>query len=280
MSPDPISPSTARRSVWDDVFDVHHLVDRPDLGVVEMTVPVGASGKDHQHTRSREFFRVLRGTLTLSLGSREVLVQAGSGIEITAGTRHQVRNDGTEPVQVLVISSPRVADSSRRRSRGVGPQRGDARVVGTHLRRTRSGDLPDVVAFEEARDTSQFLGQGGLDWHRHVLGDPDMEHWVLVDRLDRVVAFGILAGLSHRDSVEVRRTVVAPAGRGQGLGRLLLRKLLEQALASPTVSRIWLDVSADNARARSLYRTYGFVEQPAPPDAVVLDDGIYMVLTR
>src|SRR5690606_12085271 len=105
--------------------------------------------------------------------------------------------------------------------------------------------------------TQQFLGQGGLDWHQEVLGDPDMEHWVLVDRLDRVVAFGILAGLSRPDVVEIRRMVVAPEGRGQGLGRLLLRSLLEQALASPRVQRVWLDVSADNTRARSLYRALG-----------------------
>lgn len=57
---------------------------------------------------------------------------------------------------------------------------------------------------------------------------------------------------------------------------MLLRLLLEQALADAKVSRVWLDVSEDNTRARSLYRTVGFVERPAPPEAVLLENGIYM----
>src|SRR5690606_5077643 len=101
-------------------------------------------------------------------------------------------------------------------------------------------------------------------------------HWVLVDRLDHVVAFGVLAGLREPGAVELRRMVVAREGRGQGLGRLLLRHLLEQALARPQVSTVWLDVGSDNVRARSLYRNFGFEEKPAPPGAVLLEDGLYM----
>lgn len=276
MSPDPIGRSTARHSVWDDVCDAYHLVDRSDLGVVEEVVPPGAGGRPHQHARSREFFYVLAGEATMVLGPREVRVTEGSGVEVPAGTRHQVRNDGPVELRLLVVSSPRVADSGRRRgSRPLARDRSGP-VVGSHLRRTRYGDLKAVVSFEQEPDTQPFLGQGGLDWHERALTDPDMEHWVLVDRLDRVVAFGILAGLSRPDTVEIRRMVVAPEGRGQGLGRLLLRQLLEHALASPEVRRVWLDVSADNTGARSLYRSMGFVEKPTPADVTLLEDGVYL----
>lgn len=276
MSPDPIRRGTARHSVWDDVCDAYHLVDRADLGVVEEVVPPGASGRPHQHARSREFFYVLCGEATVVLGPREVQVPEGSGVEVPAGTRHQVRNEGAEELRMLVVSSPRVADSGRRRrSRPIARDRSGL-VVGSHLRRTRHGDLKAVVSFEEEPDTLPFLGQGGLDWHQKALTDPDMEHWVLVDRLDRVVAFGILAGLSSPDTVEIRRMVVAPEGRGQGLGRLLLRQLLEHALVDPQVRRVWLDVSADNTGARSLYRSMGFVEKPTPAGVTLLEDGVYM----
>ena len=170
-----------------------------------------------------------------------------------------------------------------RHRRDVGParpaQQRDRRggiVVGSYVRRTRPRDLESVVEIEDATDTRQWVGQGGMDWHKEVMHDPDMEHWVLVDRLDRVYAFGILAGLREPGAAELRRMVVAPEGRGQGLGRLLLRHLLEQALARSQVTRVWLDVGADNLRARSLYRSFGFVEKAAPPGAVLHDNGVYM----
>lgn len=276
MSPDPINRATARRSVWDDVSEAFHLLDRADLGVVEQVIPPGTQGRPHQHARSREFFYVLAGEATFALGPREVRVPAGSGVEVPAGTRHRVRNDGAEELRLLVVSSPRVADSGRRRGPRPLARDRSGLVVGSHLRRTRHADLKVVLAFEEEPDTSRFLGEGGQGWHESVLADPEKEHWVLVDRLDRVVAFGVLAGLSRPDAVEIRRMVVAPEGRGQGLGRLLLRGLLEHALADPAVRRVWLDVSADNTGARSLYRSMGFAEKQAPAGATLLEDGVYM----
>lgn len=278
MSPDPVDASTARHAVWDEVCDAYHLLDRQDLSVVQQVVPPRTETPQHAHHRSRQFFYLLSGSLTVALGRHEHELSPGAGLEVPARTGHHVHNDSDEPAVVLVISSPRVGGSQRVRAGGPRPD-GQGRsgpLVASHLRPTRRGDLDDVIAFEEARDTRRFLGQGGRPWHEGVLTDPDMEHLVLVDRLDRVVAFAILAGLSGHRAVEIRRMVVAPEGRGQGLGRMLLRLLLEQALADPQVSRVWLDVSEDNTRARSLYRTFGFVERPAPPDARLLDNGIYM----
>jgi mannose-6-phosphate isomerase-like protein (cupin superfamily)/ribosomal protein S18 acetylase RimI-like enzyme len=275
MAAEPISPETARRATWDDECMAYYLLDRSDLSVVQELLPPGARARAHAHDRTRQFFYVLRGAGTMMLGPRTLSIPAGSGLEVPPRVRHQLRNDGEEDLEVLVVSSPRVSGSPHGRPR---PQRRDpgTLVVGSYVRRTRRSDLDAVVRIEAASDTSQWLGQGGWPWHEQVLQDPDMEHWVLVDRLDRVVAFGILAGLREPGAVELRRTVVAREGRGQGLGRLLLRHLLEQALARPQVSTVWLDVGSDNVRARSLYRSFGFKEKPAPPGAVLLENGLYM----
>ncbi|ANS80701.1 Mannose-6-phosphate isomerase [Serinicoccus hydrothermalis] len=275
MAPDPISRQTARQSTWHEVCQAYHLVERADLTVVHEHMPAGSAGRPHSHQRSRQFFYVLAGTGTMTLGQREVPVPADSGIEVPPRTHHFMRNDGEDDLEMIVVTTPRASGTPHVREQPLGRDRGGL-VVGSHLRHTRSGDLSTVVRFEEAMDTSPFLGQGGLDWHTSALGDPDLEHWVLVDRLDRVIAFGILVGVGGGDTVEIRRMVVAPEGRGQGLGRLLLRQLLEHALANPRVHRVWLDVSADNTRARSLYRAVGFVEKDAPADATLLDNGVYM----
>lgn len=273
---EPVSPETARRATWDDACTAYYLLDRGDLSVVQELLAPGTSTRTHAHDRSRQFFHVLRGEATITLGPRTFTLPTGSGIEVPPRVRHQLRNKGDEDLEVLVISSPRVSGGGRGRARAQQRDRRGGIVVGSYVRRTRPRDLESVVEIEEATDTRQWVGQGGMDWHKEVMHDPDMEHWVLVDRLDRVYAFGILAGLREPGAAELRRMVVAPEGRGQGLGRLLLRHLLEQALARPQVTRVWLDVGADNLRARSLYRSFGFTEKEAPPGAVLLENGLYM----
>lgn len=275
MAAEPISPETARRATWDDECTAYLLLDRSDLSVVQELLPPGARTRAHAHDRSRQFFYVLRGSATMMLGPRTVTIPGGSGLEVPPRVRHQLRNDGDEDLEVMVVSSPRISGNPHRRPQA--PRRDSGKlVVGSYVRRTRPSDLDNVVRIEAASDTSQWLGEGGLAWHEQVLQDLDMEHWVLVDRLDRVFAFGILAGLGQPGAVELRRMVVAGEGRGQGLGRLLLRHLLEQALARPQVSTVWLDVGSDNVRARSLYRSFGFEEKPAPPGATLLENGLYM----
>ena len=278
MAPEPVSPETARRSTGEGQGLAWQLVDRADLSVVQELIPPGGGVAAHAHDRSRQFFHVLRGECTAVVGGRTILVQEGCGLEVPPRTRHAIRNDSEEDLELLVVSSPRVA-RTHTHARGGSRERSPL-VVGSYLRRTRRSDLQRVADIEAALDTQQWIGEGGLAWHEKVLGDPDMEHWVLVDRLDRVVAFGVLAGVSTPGVVEIRRMVVAPEGRGQGLGRILMRHLLEEALAGSPTTRVWLDVGEDNTRARSLYRTLGFVEKPPPPDAVLLDNGLYMEWSR
>lgn len=274
MAPDPISRETARRSTWDASCTAWHLLERSDLAVDQELLPPGGSTRTHSHERSRQFFYVLRGTATVLLGPRTTVVAAGSGVEVPPRVRHEVRNETEDDLEMLVVSAPRVVGSAQR-GRPLARSHGGV-VLGSYLRRTRPADLRTVVDLEEALDTRQWIGEGGIEWHAEVLEDPDMEHWVLVDRLDRVVAFGVLAGVGRPGPVELRRMVVAPEGRGQGLGRLLLRQLLEHVRARPEVTKVWLDVGADNTRAHSLYRAFGFVERPAPPWATLLENGLYL----
>lgn len=275
MTPEPISPQNARATTWHEVCTAWDLVDRSDLTVVQELMPAGTAANPHSHERSRQFFYVLRGEGTLMVGARPVALPAGSGLEVAARTEHHMRNDSDEDLEFIVVTTPRDAGHKHVRPEPT-RDRGDL-VVGSYLRPTRDSDLPAVVAIEQAQDTARWLGTGGLEWHQQVLADLDTEHWALVDRLDRVVAFGILADHGQAGSLELRRMAVAPAGRGQGLGRVLVRKLLEQALVRPQVERIWLEVNGANTRARSLYRAFGFVEHPAPQGTTISEDAVYLV---
>ena len=64
---------------------------------------------------------------------------------------------------------------------------------------------------------------------------------------------------SGRTAGRVYSIAVAPAGRGTGGGRAMLRALLD-ALSVRGADRVYLEVRADNDPAITLYRTEGFVE--------------------
>jgi len=61
---------------------------------------------------------------------------------------------------------------------------------------------------------------------------------------------------------------VAPAHRGQGLGRALLDALLERARAIPDLTQVLLGVSASQTAAKQLYTSLGFECFGREPDAL------------
>ena len=71
--------------------------------------------------------------------------------------------------------------------------------------------------------------------------------------------------------VELVRIVVDRPG--QGLGTAALRRVVELAFGELGASRLWLDVFADNARARRVYERQGFREERRLEAAVARQDG-------
>jgi ribosomal-protein-alanine N-acetyltransferase len=80
--------------------------------------------------------------------------------------------------------------------------------------------------------------------------------WVLVVD-DATAGYGILsmgAGEAH-----VLNVCVGPRWRGQGLGRYLMRRLLDSARWNGA-ERVFLEVRPSNVNARTLYESIGFRE--------------------
>lgn len=71
------------------------------------------------------------------------------------------------------------------------------------------------------------------------------------------------------DETELLTLATAPEAQRQGLARSLLREWLSETLAK----RAFLDVSADNPRARRLYEKLGFVEYGRRRDYYARSDG-------
>ena len=68
-----------------------------------------------------------------------------------------------------------------------------------------------------------------------------------------------MVALDAADEGEILNLAVAPSGRRHGLGRALVRDILD-ALARRGVRHVYLEVRESNAPARALYGAHGFQE--------------------
>ncbi len=102
--------------------------------------------------------------------------------------------------------------------------------------------------------------------------------WALIEDGGAFAAFGqcyIRVGRCH-----FGRLAVSPTLRGRGFGTALIRDLARWGTAEFATDSLSLFVSADNVRARDLYRRLGFFELPYPDPSFPTHDFIYMVATR
>lgn len=106
MIPIPTVASTKNHYTWGDACDGWHLVKAAALSVVEERMPPGSCEVRHWHARARQFFYVLSGTLRLEVEGATHDLGPGGGLELPSGTAHQARNEGSDDVRFLVISSP------------------------------------------------------------------------------------------------------------------------------------------------------------------------------
>ena len=102
----PTSTATATKYEWGDGCDGWHLVRAAGLSVIEERMPPGTREVRHWHARSRQFFYVLSGTLTMEVEGVRHELAARSGIELPPGTAHQALNESAGDTEFLVISIP------------------------------------------------------------------------------------------------------------------------------------------------------------------------------
>jgi putative acetyltransferase len=98
------------------------------------------------------------------------------------------------------------------------------------------------------------------------------------DALGAVVAVGAIKPLGH-GAAELKSMHCGQARRGEGLGRALLRHLLEEARGAGAAT-LWLETGSGEAfaAARALYRSEGFSE--CGPFGDYRDDPMSVFMTR
>ena len=114
-----------------------------------------------------------------------------------------------------------------------------------------------------------------LSWWEARLADDPMPADVVLGASESAVLVGV-AGLSFEKREKARHKAtlfgmyIHPDHRDQGLGRKLVRALLEFARSRPGVTIVQLTVSEGNLAAEALYRQGGFVPFGLEPFAVAV----------
>jgi quercetin dioxygenase-like cupin family protein len=83
----PVSVATAEHYVWGEACDGWHLMRSAELSVIEERMPPGAAEQRHRHGKSRQFFYVLAGELTMELDGAVHTLAAGWGWKLSRGWR-------------------------------------------------------------------------------------------------------------------------------------------------------------------------------------------------
>ena len=128
------------------------------------------------------------------------------------------------------------------------------------------------------------LPEGDRTFIREDVTDPDVvrgwaagsagvDRWVAVDDGDRVLGYvAVLRLPGWSDHVGEVRLVVAPAGRGAGLGRQLARHAVVHALEAG-LTKLVVEVVADQAPALALFTGLGFTGEALLVDHIRDRDG-------
>ncbi|WP_396668792.1 ribosomal protein S18-alanine N-acetyltransferase [Microbacterium sp. R86528] len=141
------------------------------------------------------------------------------------------------------------------------------------LRGATTGDLDAIMALERASFPSDAWSEAMM---AEELSSP--HGWYIVDEEDdALVAYAGLRAAKGAKDADVQTITVAESARGRGLGRVILRALLDEAMRRDAHD-VFLEVRADNPVAQALYVSEGFVElgrrpryyQPDDVDAVVM----------
>ncbi len=101
-----ISIQNAEHYHWGQHCDGWHLHKAAKFSIIQERVPVGSAEVWHYHERAEQFFYVLSGIATLATDDATVHLQAGEGCHVPAAMAHQLRNEGSEVLEFLVISVP------------------------------------------------------------------------------------------------------------------------------------------------------------------------------
>lgn len=101
-----LSTDNAPHYKWGGDSDGWHLLQNPELSVIQEHMPPGECETLHHHENAQQLFYILFGEATFQIERQTLVLTASQSIHIPSGVSHQIRNNGSESIHFLVISNP------------------------------------------------------------------------------------------------------------------------------------------------------------------------------
>ena len=95
---------------WANVCDSWNLVDNVGLSVKQEMMPAGTSEQLHYHEKSQQFFFILAGTATLEIEGNQIEVRTHEGLQVLAGEKHRIINNGKTDLEFILCSQPSISN--------------------------------------------------------------------------------------------------------------------------------------------------------------------------
>jgi len=139
------------------------------------------------------------------------------------------------------------------------------------LRPAQPADIPFIMATERIPDFEKLVGRWSEEDHLTALRTPGYAYFLGLNAAGERMALAIVRDLNdaHGNVCLKRIAVSAP---GKGIGGRFLRTVVRWVFTETGAYRLWLDVLADNTRARHVYLLHGFVEEGVLRNAYKLMD--------
>jgi ribosomal protein S18 acetylase RimI-like enzyme len=143
--------------------------------------------------------------------------------------------------------------------------------VAVRLRPSTHADLGYITALERRDDNREHIGQWS-DWEHlsAIDGRNGRRHWI-IERDGERAGYLIAYDCRSQDCGFYVKRILVDRKDG-GTGSAALRAFVDDALAQPRVSCVWLMVREANARGRHIYEKLGFRRfEPLAGDAMPYD---------
>lgn len=101
-----ISAATTSPYNWGSDCISWHLVNKPNLSVIQERMPAGSKEKLHYHKQAAQFFFILQGNAPFFKDGIKYELTANEGILVEPGEVHFIENVGPSTLEFIVISQP------------------------------------------------------------------------------------------------------------------------------------------------------------------------------
>ena len=129
-------------------------------------------------------------------------------------------------------------------------------MTGITIARAPRDDVPFIMATERTDGYDAFVGRWDEARHLAAIGDDHYAYFLARDA-GRPVGFTIVRDWASPERATcVKRIIVS--NPGNGIGRRLLRAVIDAIFHETDAHRVWLGVFPENARARRTYEAIGF----------------------